>query len=135
MLSMLESAEGQNNLVFACFGSAAQHAQLFEQALARFLSVYNRILNCSMSLDDFESYEGELHRKTMGRLLREIQKYVTLRNPVTVDRLDSALERRNYLMHSFFLERGKKLESFEAAWSFSSNSSRPNNFSIVRVSR
>jgi hypothetical protein len=44
-LRMLETAEGQSNAVIACFGSAAQHAQLFGQALARFLGVYNRIID------------------------------------------------------------------------------------------
>ena len=34
-LRMLETEEGQNNAVFACFGSAAQHAQMFEEALGK----------------------------------------------------------------------------------------------------
>ena len=42
-LKMLESEEGQLNAVFACFGSAAQRAQLFEQSLSRFLAMYNKI--------------------------------------------------------------------------------------------
>ena len=33
-LEMLKSEEGQLNAVFACFGSAAQHSQYFEAALA-----------------------------------------------------------------------------------------------------
>ena len=39
-LKMLEPEEGQNNAVFACFGSAAQHAQMFEEALGNFLLAY-----------------------------------------------------------------------------------------------
>ena len=35
-LRMLESEEGQTNAIFACFGSAVQHSQLFEQGLDRF---------------------------------------------------------------------------------------------------
>jgi hypothetical protein len=110
-LRMLESEEGQSNAVFACFGSAAQRAQLFEQALARFLSVYNRIASNTLSIEDFEDCEGKLQKKTMGWLLREMQKYVTLSDPVVAERLDSALDRRNYLMHAFFLERGDRLKS------------------------
>jgi hypothetical protein len=110
-LRMLETEEGQKNAVFACFGSAAQHAQLFEQALARFLSVYNRIASDTVSLGEFEDCEGKLQKKTMGWLLHKMQKYVTLSDPVVTERLDLALKRRNYLMHAFFLERGDELKS------------------------
>jgi hypothetical protein len=110
-LRMLETGEGQSNAVFACFGSAAQHAQLFEQALARFLNVYNRIASEAVWLEDFEEYEGKLQKKTMGWLLHEIQKHVTLSDPVVAERLDRSLERRNYLMHTFFLERDDGLKS------------------------
>ena len=41
-LRMLESEEGQSNAVFAIFGSAAQHSQLYESALAEFLIVYKQ---------------------------------------------------------------------------------------------
>jgi len=110
-LRMLETDEGQSNAVFACFGSAAQHAQLFEQALARFLSVYNRIASDPLSLEDFDDYEGKLKKKTMGWLLRELQEHVTLSDPLAAERLDRALELRNHLMHAFFLERGDGLKS------------------------
>ena len=110
-LRMLETDEGQSNAVFACFGSAAQHAQLFEQALARFLSVYNRIAHAALSFEDFEDYEGKVQKKTMGWLLREMQKHVTINDPVATERLDRALEQRNHLMHAFFLERGEALKS------------------------
>ena len=53
-LKMLETKEGQLNAVFACFGSATQHAQLFEQSLSRFLAVYNRIQSDSVSVGDLE---------------------------------------------------------------------------------
>ena len=49
-LRMLESREGQLNAVFACFGSAAQHAQLFEQGLTRFLVMYNKIASDTVSV-------------------------------------------------------------------------------------
>ena len=51
-LKMLETEEGQLNAVFACFGSAVQHSQLFEQGLTRFLKMYNKIASDSLSIDD-----------------------------------------------------------------------------------
>jgi len=49
-LETLESEEGQLNAVFACFGSAAQHAQFFEEALGEFLLAYNKICNKSLTI-------------------------------------------------------------------------------------
>ena len=40
-LKMLESKKGQLNAVFACYGSAAQHGQLLEEALARLIAELN----------------------------------------------------------------------------------------------
>jgi hypothetical protein len=103
-LRMLDSEEGQTNAVFACFGSAAQHAQLFEQSLARFLVVYNRIASSALAVEDFDAYEQKLQKKTMGWLLDEVSKQVTFTDDVWPQRLDAALECRNYLMHTFFLK-------------------------------
>lgn len=49
-LNMLKTAEGQSNAVFACFGSAAQHCQHFEKALADFLILYNKATNQSLAV-------------------------------------------------------------------------------------
>jgi hypothetical protein len=103
---MLETAEGQNNAVFACFGSAAQHAQLFEQSLVRFLDVFNKARGTSLSLDDFDAYEQKLQKMTIGQLLRELRKFVAIENETVERGLDEALACRNRLMHSFFLGLG-----------------------------
>ena len=106
-VKMLESEEGQLNAVFACFGSAAQHAQLFEQGLSRFLAMYNKIAPDSVSGDDIGN------KMTMGELLRKVKKYVTIQDDLIEHMFSDALEERNRLIHRFFLERSHLLGSTE----------------------
>jgi len=104
-LQMLKTRAGQVNAVFALFGSAAQHAQHFEAALADFLSEYKKLTNRGGRLRDFEALDQNLQKKTLGTLLREFSKYVTIQDPNVVGFLEMALEKRNFLMHHFFLDR------------------------------
>lgn len=83
-LQMLKTRAGQVNAVFACFGSAAQHAQHFEAALADFLSEYNKLTKRGVSLEEFEALDQKLQKKTLGTLLREFSKYVTIQDPNVV---------------------------------------------------
>jgi hypothetical protein len=112
-LRMLETEEGQLNAVFACFGSAAQRAQLFEESLAKFLVVYNKIFDSALSLQDLEMLEAKLQKKTMGSLLRELSNYVTIQDESVARNLDEALRLRNFLMHNFFISRDQSLKSVE----------------------
>ena len=106
-LRMLDSEEGQLNAVFACFGSAVQHAQLFEQSLTRFLMMYNKISSDSASIEDIG------RKMTMGELLRKVRKYVAITDDAIEERFSTAVEQRNYLSHRFFLECSSALESTE----------------------
>src|SRR5437773_1609207 len=106
---MLKTEEGQLNAVFACFGSAAQHAQHFEAALGEFLLLFNRLTNRQLTLEAFEALDQKLQKQTMGTLLREFRKHIKI-DDANVDRcLELALEKRNFLMHHYFRERESKL--------------------------
>ncbi len=110
-LEMLKTRVGQINAVFACFGSAAQHAQFFEVALAEFLRDYNKVANEAITLQDLELLNKKLQKKTLGALLNEFSRYVTIKDPKVVQFLELALDRRNFLMHHFFPDRSIKLQS------------------------
>ena len=113
-LRMLESKEGQLNAVFACFGSAAQHGQFYEVALDKFLWVYNKICKESLTLQDLEiikTKKTKFEKKPMGALLKKFKKYVTIDDGKVEQCLDSALVKRNFLIHDFFLEREKKFDT------------------------
>ena len=106
-LKLLGSEEGQLNAVFACFGSAAQHAQLFEQGLTRFLVMYNRIASDSVSVDDI----GQ--KLTMGQLLKTVGQHVTIKDNSVEEGFSAAVAERNFLIHRFFLERDSQFKTTE----------------------
>ena len=113
-LRMLESKEGQLNAVFACFGSAAQRGQFYEVALDKFLWVYNKICKESLTLQDLEiikTKKTKFQKQPMGALLKKFKKYVTIDDDRVEQCLDSALVKRNFLIHDFFLEREKKFDT------------------------
>jgi hypothetical protein len=111
-LDMLKSEEGQLNAVFACFGSAAQHAQHLEAALKEFLRSYNALRDGDLTLEDLEQSEQKGGRfKTIGTLIGELKKYVRFSDERIGDWLESARQNRNFLTHDYFLEREKKLAS------------------------
>jgi len=108
-LEMLKTGVGQVNAVFACFGSAAQHAQHFEAALGEFLLDYNKLSKRAITPQEFEALDQKLQKRTLGTLLREFSKYVTIGDPKVAGFLEMALEKRNFLMHHFFREREGRL--------------------------
>jgi hypothetical protein len=110
-LEMLKTEEGQLNAVFACFGAAAQHAQMFEEALGNFLLAYNHIRPKKMSAEELEELTQNIQARTMGQLLRELKSLVTLNERDSGERLEAALKVRNFLMHRWFLDRREAFKS------------------------
>jgi hypothetical protein len=110
-LDMLKTDEGQLNAVFACFGSAAQHAQMFEEALGNFLLAYNHIRPEKMSAEELEELTQGIQARSMGSLLHELKSLVTLKEGDPRERMEAALKVRNYLMHRWFLDRRETFKS------------------------
>jgi hypothetical protein len=104
-LDMLKTEEGQLNAVFACFGSAAQHAQTFEESLTNFLTAYKRVAHFGLSTDEIEAIVQGLHKRTMGQLLHDLKGIVKFNDGDYIERMETALKVRNFLMHRWFLER------------------------------
>ena len=102
---MLKTEDGQLNVVFACFGSAAQHAQTFEEALTNFLTVYKRDVHSDLSTEEIEETVRGPAKKTMGQLLNALKGVVTFKDGDYIERMEAALKVRNFLMHRWFLER------------------------------
>ena len=102
-LDMLESEEGQLNAIFACYGSAAQHGQLFEESLANLVVLLNDWLGGG-------SLMAGLEKKTIGQLLRHLEtKFVEEIDDWVPKFLDEARERRNFLIHEYFLARSDEM--------------------------
>lgn len=101
-LAMLESEEGQLNAIFACYGSAAQHGQFFEESLGKLIVVLNSLSGNDASSDSVRMKTiGQLLNHFMKRFVEEIEDWVP-------EFLDEAREERNFLIHVFFLERKDK---------------------------
>lgn len=111
-LEMLKSKEGQLNAVFACYGSAAQHGQLFEDALSQLVLTLNRISGNDLSTVDLLAVESRLRKKTMGQLIGELKKRVTISHEWVYESLRIALEKRNFLIHEYFLKRQDEFEAY-----------------------
>lgn len=114
---MLKTAEGQNNAVFACAGSALQHAQEYEQALKFFIRTLARTEPGSDPSEGVETFAANLQRKTLGRLLVQFGKKVKISDPRILLLLETAVEKRNFLAHHFFLERINLLADEEGRFS------------------
>ena len=102
-LEMLESEEGQLNAIFACYGSAAQHGQLFEESLAKLVALLNECLGA-------DNPAAGLEKKTIGQLLRLFKtKFVQEVDDWVPEFLDEAKDRRNFLIHEYFLTRSDEM--------------------------
>ena len=102
-LRMLESEEGQLNAVFACYGSAAQHGQLFEESLTRLIVALNEWSDIECDVEMIEKW-------TIGRLLGHLQKtFIKEIDEWVPQHLEEGRRLRNFLMHDYFLSRKEQL--------------------------
>ena len=104
-LDMLKSKEGQMNAIFACYGSAVQHGQLLEQALGDLILSLHQVSGHSLSRADLRSEEEKIRRKTLGQLLRDFDTHIIKIDRPVQESFRIALKKRNFLIHSYFLER------------------------------
>ena len=64
-----------------------------------------------MTIQDLGTIKTKLQKKTMGALLNEFRKYVTIDDSMVEQCLYNPLEKRNFLIHRFFLERDEKFRT------------------------
>ena len=110
-LRMLESEEGQLNAIYALHGSAAQHGQLLEKALSDLVLKLEEILKRPSSAADFQIIEKMRHNKTIGQLLKDLEKKTKNLDEWVNDLFKTAREKRNFLIHHYFLERQDKFQT------------------------
>lgn len=106
---MLKTAEGQTNAVFACVGSALQHAQQFEAEVAGLLLACAKLGATPPSLEQLECLDRRLQRQTLGTMLKRWSEQATIDDNSHAKVLTDALQSRNFLVHRYFLERGSEL--------------------------
>lgn len=96
--------EEQCRDVYTNFGVAVYFAQCFEKTLCNLLLFHRDVDQGDITLENVDEEERLIHKKTLGMLLQELKKKVTFNDSETND-LDTALEKRNFLLHHYFWER------------------------------
>lgn len=94
--------------VYAFFGLAAYCAQLIEQGLTNLLVGLAVSRKKHPTVGDVKSLYEDTDKKTLGRLLRDIGKLVTVQDGLE-EELHQILQKRNYFMHHFFVEHSENL--------------------------
>lgn len=80
-------------------GEALHLAQTLEFNIAALISIMNEHFNARISGEPLIVGED---KRTLGQLIRELQKRATLDQP-GIDALSEALDARNYVTHHFFI--------------------------------
>ncbi|WP_312954222.1 hypothetical protein [Atlantibacter hermannii] len=96
--------------VYAYFGLAMYRAQCVEQSIVQLLIFFDFFIKNVPAFstrdkweEGFDRFDKELSEKTMGQLLNLIRKLEILDKDIEVI-LSTALKKRNWLAHSFFVE-------------------------------
>ena len=106
-LDMLKSKEGQLNAVFACYGSAVQHAQYLEKSFAELLELINELSGETITIKK---------KSTIGNSLFALEKLeekgiFSTNDEWVYELLEYVKETRNWLAHKYFLDREDKFKN------------------------
>jgi len=101
--------------VYAHYGLAMYVAQCLEQTLIQILMFHDFFpenireknhLDCDKWIEEFDKYNDNISSKTMGRILGLVRDLDIL-NEHEIESLKVALRKRNWLAHSYFVERAQ----------------------------
>lgn len=82
-------------------GAVVQGSQQMEMSIAYSLILLKRIGSKEFNDDEFERSTEFFSKKTLGRLIRELKKYISLDDSAE-KALNLALDERNFVIHTFF---------------------------------
>lgn len=100
----IDDVSEQVKEVYAYFGLAMYKAQCLERQLAMALATRYGPGATNMTEAEFDDLLESFFSKTMGRLVREIGEMAKL-SEREKERLQEALDKRNWLAHRYFWER------------------------------
>ncbi|NOX67066.1 MAG: hypothetical protein GXO85_15040 [Chlorobi bacterium] len=96
--------------IYAFFGLAAYSVQLLEQGILNLLVGVRISAIEGPTWGNVRDLYNEGDRKTLGQLFKALQKLVKFDTSIE-EHLADALQKRNYLIHHFFVEHAKDLLS------------------------
>jgi hypothetical protein len=98
--------------MFAWYGAAMYSAQLFEVELVILLLALKRLRDPDSEPSGYDALDEMLSRKTLGALLKELEKHCTL--SLDFKRLLTGYrDQRNFLAHEFFYARASDMTNRE----------------------
>ena len=110
--SAINGGVGLRKEIFAWFGAAAYAANCLEVELISLILLTARLKGSLLTVDNHYALDALLRRKTLGILIQEVKKHITLGEGFE-ETLGEALEKRNYLAHHFFYKHSTDLLSPE----------------------
>jgi uncharacterized protein YutE (UPF0331/DUF86 family) len=96
--------------MFAWYGAAMYAAQLFEVELVTLLLALKKLRDPETDQSDYDDLDILLSRKTLGALLKELEKHCFL-EPEFKDLLTGYRDQRNFLAHEFFYTSANEMRS------------------------
>ncbi len=88
---------------FAFFGLTFYYAQVLEQGIVNLAVALNAKGISGVTIGDVRTLYESMDEKTFGQVLRAAQKVMSIPNPLAAD-LETAVKKRNFLAHRFFVE-------------------------------
>jgi hypothetical protein len=80
--------------------------------LGSFLILHARATGRGVTVEDLEFLEARNNKKTLGKLLNEVRKFLNL-GTQEIDLLEKANQNRNFLAHHYFSERPSEILNIE----------------------
>lgn len=96
------------------FGTAAYYAQFYEDALASLLTEFTRLAKAMKLEIDPKTGIDNLDRNTLGMLLGKLRVIFEIESDFDMT-LQTALKRRNELMHNFFKNKSGDIDNHDKA--------------------
>ncbi len=101
--------------IYARYGLAMYWAQCVERELASALSTTFGPEPVGMSVTAYEAQMDERFERTLGQLVKELERKSPEQPLLTTRQLRDGLELRNFLAHNFFWERAGQMSSKNSA--------------------
>lgn len=98
--------------MFAWYGAAMYAAQLFEVELVTLLLSLKKLRDPDTKPGEYDQLDSLLSRKTLGALLKELEKYCIIAQEFK-DMLIGYRDQRNFLAHEFFYARANEMRTIE----------------------
>ena len=95
-------------------GYAVMDSQKLEYSIAFLMLLVNNelILSSNEQNEKIDNYMLQLSKKTLGLLIRQLQGISTVSQGF-IEKLNAALDARNYLIHKFFNDQGENMLTIE----------------------